>query len=112
MRVKVGAHTLALSNLDKELYPDGTTKAEIIDYYTRVSPVLLPHLAQRPLTRVRFPEGADRPGFYEKNAPLGKPSWVRVNKRDFIICDDLPTLVWLANLAALELHTHQWREGS
>jgi bifunctional non-homologous end joining protein LigD len=112
MRVKIGAHTLALSNLDKELYPDGTTKAEIIDYYTRVSSVLLPHLTERPLTRVRFPDGADRPGFFEKNAPLGKPSWVRVNKRDFIICDDLPTLVWLANLAALELHTHQWREGS
>jgi bifunctional non-homologous end joining protein LigD len=112
MRVKVGAHTLALSNLDKELYPDGTTKAEIIDYYTRVSPVLLPHLTQRPLTRVRFPEGADRPGFFEKNAPQGKPSWVRVSKKDFIICEDLPTLVWLANLAALELHTHQWREGS
>jgi len=111
MRVKVGARTLALSNLDKELYPDGTTKAEIIDYYTRVSEVLLPHLRRRPLTRIRFPEGADRPGFFEKSAPLGKPAWVPLSKEGQIICEDLPTLVWLANLAALELHTHQWREG-
>ncbi|HEX6686441.1 MAG TPA: non-homologous end-joining DNA ligase [Candidatus Limnocylindrales bacterium] len=113
MRVKVGDRTLALSNLDKELYPDGTTKAEIIDYYTRISGAILPHLRDRPLTRVRFPDGADRPGFFEKSAPGGTPRWVpqsRASKDGQILCNDLPTLVWLANLAALELHTHQWRE--
>lgn len=111
MRVNVGGRTLALSNLDKELYPDGTTKAEIIDYYTQMSDVLLPHLKDRALTRVRFPSGADQPGFFEKSEPPGKPEWVPLSSSKQIICNELPTLVWLANLAALELHTHQWRDG-
>jgi bifunctional non-homologous end joining protein LigD len=109
-RVHVGGRQLALSNLDKELYPDGTTKAEVIDYYTRVAPVLLPHLADRPLTRIRFPDGADKPGFFEKNAPAGTPSWVP-RYEGLILVEELATLVWLANLAALELHTPQWRAG-
>lgn len=111
MRVKVGDHTLSLSNLDKELYPDGTTKAEVIDYYTRLAPVLLPHLAGREVTRIRFPDGADREGFFEKQAPQGVPKWVKTSPDGLIMCEDLPTLVWLANLAALELHTHQWKVG-
>jgi bifunctional non-homologous end joining protein LigD len=111
MRVKVGDHTLSLSNLDKELYPDGTTKAEVIDYYTRLAPVLLPHLTGREVTRIRFPDGADRPGFFEKQAPQGVPRWVKTSPDGLIVCEDLATLVWLANLAALELHTPQWRLG-
>lgn len=111
MRVKVGGRTLSLSNLEKPLYPDGTTKAEIIDYYTRMADVILPHLVDRPLTRIRFPDGADRPGFFEKSAPQGKPDWVRLSRDGLILCQDLETLVWLANLAALELHTHQWKDG-
>jgi bifunctional non-homologous end joining protein LigD len=111
MRVKVGGRVLALSNLDKEIYPDGTTKAEVIDYYTRMAGVILPHLRDRPLTRVRFPNGADQPGFFEKSAPMGTPDWIPLSKQGQILCQDLPTLVWLANLAALELHTHQWKQG-
>ena len=67
MKVSVDSRELSLSNLDKPLYPDGTTKAEVIDYYHRIAPVILPHLADRALTRIRFPDGADRPGFFEKN---------------------------------------------
>jgi bifunctional non-homologous end joining protein LigD len=109
-KVNVEGRELSLSNLDKELYPDGTTKAEVIDYYTRVAPVLLPHLAGRQLTRIRYPDGADRPGFFEKNAPAGTPGWVRTDG-GLIVVDELATLVWLANLAALELHTVQWKVG-
>jgi bifunctional non-homologous end joining protein LigD len=112
MRVKVGDHTLSLSNLDKELYPDGTTKAEVIDYYTRLAPVVLPHLTGREVTRIRFPDGADREGFFEKQAPQGVPRWVRTSPDGLIMCEDLVTLVWLANLAALELHTPQWKVGA
>jgi DNA ligase D len=124
--VRVGGRTLELSNLDKVLYPAaGYTKGEIIDYYTRVAEVLLPHLRDRALTRIRFPDGVEAPvKFFEKNAPAGTPSWVRTETLpvpgssmgretiDFVVADDLATLVWLANLAALELHTPQWRIGS
>jgi bifunctional non-homologous end joining protein LigD len=123
--VKVAGVTLELSNLDKVLYPAvGVTKAEIIDYYTRAAPVLLPHLSGRPLTRIRYPNGVDGNGFFEKNAPAGVPGWVRVETLpapgstkgretlDYVVADDLPTLVWLANLAALELHVPQWTVGS
>ncbi len=123
--VKVDGVTLELSNLDKVLYPAaGFTKGEVIDYYTRMAPVLLPHLADRPLTRIRYPNGVDGNGFFEKNAPAGVPDWVRVERLpapgstkgrqtlDYVVADDLPTLVWLANLAALELHVPQWTVGS
>jgi bifunctional non-homologous end joining protein LigD len=123
--VKVDGVTLELSNLDKVLYPAaGFTKGEVIDYYTRMAPVLLPHLADRPLTRIRYPNGVDGNGFFEKNAPAGVPDWVRVETLpapgstrgratlDYVVADDLPTLVWLANLAALELHVPQWTVGS
>src|SRR5256885_12394039 len=123
--VRVDDRELELSNLDRVLYPAmGFTKGEIIDYYTRISPVLLPHLEDRPLTRIRYPNGVAGQGFFEKNAPGGVPDWVRVETLpapgstkdretiDYVVCDDLPTLVYLANLASLELHVPQWKVGS
>ncbi|MBB5871344.1 bifunctional non-homologous end joining protein LigD [Allocatelliglobosispora scoriae] len=112
MRVEIDGRQLDLSNLDKPLYEDGFTKGEVIDYYTRIAPVLLPHLADRPLTRIRFPSGTHTAGFFEKNAPAGTPSWIPRTPDGLIVCEELATLVWLANLAALELHTPQWRVGS
>jgi bifunctional non-homologous end joining protein LigD len=122
--VEVGGRRLSLSNLDKVLYPaDGFTKGEVIDYYSRVAPVLLPHLAGRPVTRTRWPDGVAGPSFFEKNAPSHTPDWVRTvtlptpgSTKDreqirYILVDDLPGLVWLANLAALELHVPQWTVG-
>jgi bifunctional non-homologous end joining protein LigD len=120
--VQVDGRTLTLSNLDKVLYPEhGFAKGEVIDYYTRISPVLLPHLIDRPLTAKRYPNGVAGQFFYEKNAPRGTPEWVRTvrlpapgstkNREtiDYTIVEELATLVWLANLAALELHVPQWR---
>jgi bifunctional non-homologous end joining protein LigD len=120
--VDVEGRRLGLSNLDKVLYPEtGTTKGEVIEYYTRVAPVLLPHLADRPLTRKRWPDGVAAESFFEKNAPRGTPDWVRTVELaspgssrgtetvTYVVCDDLPTLVWLANLAVLEFHVPQWR---
>lgn len=113
---EVEGRTLKLSNLDKVLYPNGFTKGEVIAYYHAIAPVMLPHLAGRPVTRIRFPNGTDKPSFFEKNVPAGTPEWVRSHhvvgsSEDIVfpIVDDTPTLIWLANLAALELHTHQWR---
>ncbi|MFC7545261.1 non-homologous end-joining DNA ligase [Plantactinospora sp. GCM10030261] len=124
VRVQVAGRALELSNLDKVLYPEaGFTKGEIIDYYTRIAPVLLPHLRDRPLTRIRYPNGVADKFFFEKNKPAATPDWVRVETLpapgstkgremlDYVVADDLPTLVWLANLAALELHTPQWKVG-
>jgi bifunctional non-homologous end joining protein LigD len=120
--VDVEGRHLTLSNLPKVLYPEaGFSKGEIIDYYSRIAPVLLPHLADRPLTVKRYPNGVDQHFFFEKNAPRGTPDWVRTitlpvpgstkNREtiDFLVVEHLPTLVWLANLAALELHVPQWR---
>ena len=120
--VEVDGRKLGLSNLDKVLYPEsGTTKAEVIDYYTRIAPFLLPHLADRPLTRKRWPDGVTAGSFFEKNAPRGTPRWVRTvtlpspgSSRDretvtYVVCNDLPTVVWLATLAVLEMHVPQWR---
>jgi bifunctional non-homologous end joining protein LigD len=107
--VEIDGRTLSLSNLDKVLFPEaGFTKGHVIDYYTRVSPVLLPHLRGRALTLKRYPNGVDAPHFYEKQCPSHRPDWVRtapVEDINFCLCEDLPTLVWLANLADLELHT-------
>jgi bifunctional non-homologous end joining protein LigD len=124
IRVEVDGREIELSNLDKVLYPaSGFTKGEVIDYYSRVAPVLVPHLRDRALTRIRFPNGVDGQFFFEKNAPASTPHWVRIERLpapgstkdremvDYVVADDLPTLVWLANLAALELHTPQWRVG-
>ncbi len=105
---------LRLTNLDKPLYPStGFTKGEVIDYYARVAAVMVPHLAGRALTLRRFPEGVDAGSFFEKRCPEHRPDWVhtapvwvdrRAGEIDFCVCDDRPTLVWLAQLAALELH--------
>jgi bifunctional non-homologous end joining protein LigD len=107
--VEIDGRTLSLSNLDKVLYPAaGFTKGHVIEYYTRVAPVLLPHLRGRALTLKRYPNGVEAAHFYEKQCPAHRPDWVRtspIEDINFCLCDDLPTLVWLANLADLELHT-------
>jgi bifunctional non-homologous end joining protein LigD len=112
VEVEVEGRRLSLSNLDKVLYPEvGFTKGQVIDYYTRIAPAVLPHLRDHPLTLKRYPNGVDGQYFYEKNAPSHRPDWVevapielRTKTIDFVLCNDLPTLVWLANLADLELH--------
>jgi bifunctional non-homologous end joining protein LigD len=108
VEVAVEGRTLSLSNLGKVMYPAvGFTKGEVIDYYTRIAPYLLPHLRDRPLTLKRYPNGVEGSYFYEKNCPSHAPDWVRKERFDgipYCVCDDLPTLVWLANLADLELH--------
>jgi bifunctional non-homologous end joining protein LigD len=113
--VEVDGRRLSLSNLDKVLYPEaGFTKGHVIDYYMRIAPYVLDHLRGRPLTLKRYPNGVESTYFYEKQCPSHRPDWVRTaavysrsNDRtiDFCLADDLPTLVWLANLADLELHT-------
>jgi bifunctional non-homologous end joining protein LigD len=124
VRVDVGGRTLTISNLHKVLYPrTGTTKGEVLNYYAQVAPVLLPHLADRCVTRIRWPHGVQDGSFFEKNVPVRTPSWVRTAEVPttgtrgpsrngdtlvFPIVDDLATLTWLVNLAALELHVHQW----
>jgi bifunctional non-homologous end joining protein LigD len=119
--VEVDGQTLALSNLDKVLYPDtGFTKGEVVDYYVAVADAMLPHLADRPLTRKRWPNGTSAPAFFEKNAPRGTPEFVRTtflpehgdDGVEYVVADSLATVVWLANLAALELHVPQWKVGS
>jgi bifunctional non-homologous end joining protein LigD len=108
VEVEVEGRRLSLSNLDKVMYPEvGFTKGQLIDYYTRVAPAVLPHLHDRPLTLKRYPNGVDAQYFYEKRCPSHAPDWVRSEEAsgiNFCVCDDLPTLVWLANLADLELH--------
>ncbi len=112
--IEVQGKQLKLSNLEKVLYPAaGFTKQQVIDYYVRIAPAMLPHLAGRALTRKRYPNGVDAEFFYEKNAPQHRPDWVKTapiwsegNHRmvNYILANDLPTLIWLANLAAIELH--------
>jgi bifunctional non-homologous end joining protein LigD len=113
--IEVEGRQIKLSNLDKVLYPKaGFTKGQVIDYYIRVAPALLPHLKDRPLTLKRYPNGVEGMHFYEKNCPKYRPPWMKTariwsegNNRymEYCVVDDLPTLVWLANLADLELHT-------
>ena len=126
VHVDVEGRTLRLTNLEKVLYPrTGTTKGEVLNYYAQVAPVMLPHLADRAVTRIRWPHGVEGQSFFEKNAPAGTPSWVRTvrvpttgsrsgtgeGELTFPVVDDLATLTWMVNLAALELHVHQWRVG-
>lgn len=116
VEVEIGGRTLELSNLDKVLWPKaGFTKAHVIDYYTKIAPVLLPHLEGRALTMKRYPNGVDGPFFYEKSCPSHRPDWVKTAgifsetrgaDIDFCVVDDLASLVWTANLADLELHTY------
>jgi bifunctional non-homologous end joining protein LigD len=108
----VAGRELKLSNLDKVLYPQtGFTKGELIAYYSQIAPVLLSHLAERPLTVTRWPDGVQAKSFFQKQAPAHRPEWVRTatvasasKPIDYTLADDLPTLIWLANLAAIELH--------
>ncbi|NTW38675.1 MAG: ATP-dependent DNA ligase [Cellulomonadaceae bacterium] len=123
--VEVEGRRVGLTHLDRVLYPAvGFTKAEMIDYYSRVAPALLPQLHDRPVTRIRFPGTVDDERFFEKNLPRGAPSWVRHHvlpaspgmdeegtTLDLPVLDDLPSLVWAANQGAIELHTPQWRVG-
>ena len=124
VRVEVEGHHLTLVNLEKVMYPrTGTTKGEVLNYYAQVAPRMLPVLAERAVTRIRWPHGTGEKSFFEKNVPGGTPSWVRTvtvpttgsrtaSKESgtlaFPIVDSLATLTWLVNLAALELHVHQW----
>ncbi|MDP8992636.1 MAG: ATP-dependent DNA ligase, partial [Actinomycetota bacterium] len=113
--VAVQGRQLTLSNLDKVLYPEvGFTKGQVIAYYQAVAGAILPHLAGRPLTLKRYPNGVDGEYFYEKRCPSHRPPWVEVapiwsrhNRAEvgYCVASDLPTLVWVANLASLELHT-------
>ncbi len=114
--LEVAGKTLQVSNLDKVLYPEvGFTKGDVIHYYVRVAPVLLPHLAKKPITLKRYPDGVEGFFFYEKQCPAHRPKWVKTTpvaaesraskKIDYCVIDDLPALVWAANLADLELHT-------
>src|SRR5216110_1089644 len=113
---------IQVSNLEKVLYPKaGFTKGQVIDYYIRIAPLLLPHLKDRPLTMKRYPDGVEGEFFYEKNCPSHRPNWVKTarvwsegNQRtmDYCVVNDLPTLVWAANLADLELHTSLSRKNN
>jgi bifunctional non-homologous end joining protein LigD len=115
-QVEVDGRELKLTNLDKVLYPKaGFTKGEVVDYYAKVAPAIIPHLKGRPVTLRRFPEGVDDldAAFFEKRCPKHRPKWVKTarveagphaGKIDFCVCDSLPTLVWMAQLAAIELH--------
>ena len=120
--VQVDGRTLTLTNLAKVLYPaTGFTKAEVLDYYQRVAPALLPHLAGRPLTLKRYPDGVDGQAFFNKHVTEHRPDWIRtarVNSASsrargtmvtYLVVDDLPALIWAANLAGLELHVPMWR---
>lgn len=119
--VDVEGRDLALTNLDKVLYPGaGFTKAHVIDYYIKISKWLLPHFENRPVTMLRFPDGVHGKAFYEKDAPKYTPAWVKTTEVPrqaggkpirYICIDDLPTLVWCANLASLELHPFLHRAG-
>jgi len=111
--LEIDGRNLQVSHLEKVLYPAWFTKHQVIDYYLQVSKYMLPHLKNRPVTMKRFPDGVDKPAFYEKNAPAFTPDWVKtfsVSRREggpgirYILVNDLPTLAWLANLASLEIH--------
>ncbi len=111
-RVEVEGRRLRLTSLSKLLYPSSeTTKGEVLNYYARVGPVLLRHLADRAVTRVRWPHGVEGPSFFEKNLPSGAPSWLSYADVDgvrFPLVRDLADLTFLVNLNAIELHVHQW----
>lgn len=120
--VEIGGHELKLTNLDKVLYPEaGFTKAQVIDYYTRIAPTMLPHLREHPLTLKRYPDGVEGQFFFEKNCPSFRPDWLPTAPiwsdtndavLEYCMADSLAHLVWLANLAALELHPNLARSTS
>ena len=120
-RVTVGGRELTVSNLEKVLFPEsGFTKGELIDYYAKIAPAMLPHLEDRPLTMKRYPDGVEKAFFYEKHVPAHAPSWVRTltvpsaegeGAVEYAVVSDLPTLVWAANLGTIEFHVPLWRAG-
>src|ERR1041384_5571002 len=123
--VDVEGRRLKLSNLEKVLYPEsGFTKGQVIDYYVRIAPVLLPHLADRPVTLRRYPNGVDGQSFFEKNVARHAPEWVRTERLptpgsskgneylDFVLIEDLAALAWVASLGGLELQVAQWKVGA
>jgi bifunctional non-homologous end joining protein LigD len=120
-RTTIAGRELSVSNLEKVLFPQsGFTKGQLIDYYVRVGPVMLPHLRERPLTMKRFPDGVEGKSFFEKHIPSHAPEWVHsvdVGSGDgqdvipYAIVNDLPTLAWAANLGAIELHVPLWHVG-
>jgi bifunctional non-homologous end joining protein LigD len=124
VHVEVDGRSLKISNLGKVMYPStGTTKGEVHNYYARIAPVMLPHLADRAVTRIRWPHGTSEMQFFEKNVPSGAPSWLRTvtvpstgsrgggDRIVFPVIDGLADLTYFANLASLELHVHQWTVG-
>jgi bifunctional non-homologous end joining protein LigD len=120
-RTTIEGRELSVSNLEKVLYPEtGFTKGQLIDYYVRVAPVMLPHVRERPLTMKRFPDGVEGKSFFEKHIPSHAPEWVHsvdVPANDaqdvipYAMVDDLPTLAWAANLGTIELHVPLWHVG-
>jgi bifunctional non-homologous end joining protein LigD len=123
--VRVDGRQLHVSNLEKVLFPEVSfTKAQVIDYYVRIAPVLLPHLSGRPVTFTRWPDGVEGQAFFEKNSARHAPHWVRKvtvpspgssrgrETLDMVILETVADLAWAANLAALELHVPQWQVGS
>ncbi|MBV9802179.1 MAG: DNA ligase D, partial [Solirubrobacterales bacterium] len=107
--VSTEGRELKITNWDKVLYPQtGFNKGDLVAFYARVAPVVLPHLRDRPLTLKRYPNGVDQQYFYEKQSPSHRPEWVqtaRINEINYTLAQDRPTLIWLANLADVELHT-------
>jgi bifunctional non-homologous end joining protein LigD len=122
VRTNVDGRELAVSNLEKVLYPStGFTKGELIDYYARVADVMLAHVKDRPLTMRRYPNGVDQKSFFEKHVPVHAPAWVNHkavpstsngDPVDYLVVSDRPTLVWAANLAAIEFHVPLWHIGT
>src|SRR3954466_13973032 len=121
-RVEIEGRTLSVSNLEKVLFPEaGVTKAQVIDYYVRIAPVILPHLAGRPVTFTRWPDGVEGQKFFEKNSARHAPEWVRRvtipspgsstgrETLEMVILESTADLAWSANLAALELHVPEWQ---
>src|SRR6478736_5026821 len=115
--VRIDGRRLRLTNLEKVLYPaSGTTKGEVIDYYSRIAPALIPHVVGRPVTRLRWPEGVAESSFFAKDLERGAPDWVHrmpiphsTGAKDYPLIGDAATLVYLAQVASLELHVPQWR---
>lgn len=124
IHAEIDGRTLKIGNLDKVMYPaTGTTKGEVLNYYVQIAPVLLPHLADRAVTRIRWPHGVAGKSFFEKNVPAGAPTWLRTarvpttgsrassdsgDELVFPIVDGVAALAYLVNLASLEFHVHQW----
>lgn len=123
VQIEVDGRELTLSNLEKVLFPQsGFTKGQLIDYYAKVAPMMLPHVANRPVTLRRYPNGVDAASFFEKHVPSHAPKWVRTvrvpsvrgdssddDEVTYAVVSDLPTLVWAANLATIEFHVPLWR---